>query len=208
MCKAKVFLVSLLTLFVMGALTSASASALLWSVSGFTTFETEAISNALITIAGGKLEGEGIATTCPMLKIEGGLIKEGSTGMVTAAFSECKELNESANCELSSEKIQTNPVSMNIIGAEEFEIAPESTTEFTTLKLNNKSGKTCTLKGIYVLRGYARADVGNASSEEAEHSLTFSVTSHLTFNHSFPVTIEGSGKVKLTSGSKWSIMNP
>jgi hypothetical protein len=206
MRKAKMMFVSLLAVFAVGAVSSASASALLWSVNGSTTFGTEKISEGLITIEHGLLTGDGLEITCPMLNIVGGLIKEGKTGMATSAtFSECKLINKTETCVLSSETIETNPGTADLANATEIEVAPEGTNEFTTVKLNNVSGHTCSVKGKFVISGTARLEVGNASSEEPEHLLTLSAASNLAINGNAS-TIKGSGKGKLTSGNKWSIM--
>jgi hypothetical protein len=207
MRKTKMMFVGLLAVFAVGAVASSSASAaVLWLVNKNGKFGTEAISPEAITITGGRLEDDSIAITCPTLKIEGGTIKEGTTGTAkSATFNGCKELNEEATCELSSETIGTNPGSADIVNATEIEIKPTGTTEFTTIKINNKPEKVCNLKGKDIISGSARLTIGQASEELTEHELTLNSNSKLEINGNAS-TIKGSGKAHLTSKKTWSIM--
>jgi hypothetical protein len=207
MRKAKMMFISLLAVFAVGAVASASASAApLWLVAKSGTFGTEAISGSAETITGGKLEGDSIAITCPRLSLLRGLIKEGTTGMASAvAFNGCKELNEEASCTLSSETISTNPGTASIANATEIEATPEGTTEFTTIKINNQTGKTCNLKGKYIITGSVKLTLGSASSELTEHEETFNSNSKIEINNN-AATLKGSAKEALASGKTWSIM--
>jgi hypothetical protein len=206
MGKAKRIFAILMIGFAIVAVSSASADAANeWSVNGVKAFGTEAISNAIINIPGGELEGDGIRVACPKMKIEEGEIKAGKTGTAKSAiFSECVETVEETNCELSSSMILTFRVKAEVVGVKEVEFAPEGTTEFTTIKINNRPGKTCVVKGVYKVTGTARASLTNVNVEEFEHAMTFNGFSALKINNNAS-TIVGSGNLKLTSGDAWSI---
>jgi hypothetical protein len=210
MKRFKIVGLCLVAVFAISAVASASASAAdVWSVEGSTVFggtaKTEAISPSPISITGGKLTGDGIEITCPTLTINGGLIKEGSSGSATSvAFSGCLETVDQAECVLESSTITTVAVTANIVGTNEIEFKPTTGTEFVTVKLNNVAGKVCPVKGKFKVTGSARATFGTAQEEEVSHTLTLNSKSALFINENAS-TIAGSGSLKLTSGKKWSM---
>jgi hypothetical protein len=197
-------------MFAFDAATTASASAAnLFQINGSMTFGTRVISPAPIAITGGKITGDGIEFTCPSFTILGGLIDEvGNLVDVNTSFTltSCVELVKETKCKLSSSTISTVPLTGILVSANEIEVTPKSGTEFVTITIENVPGKECTLDGTYTVTGDIIFEIGNAGTEEVEHTLTFSKNSRIKWN-SNPSTIGGSGKVKLDSGEKWSIVS-
>jgi hypothetical protein len=210
MKRIRIIGVCLVAVFALGAVAVSSASAAnLFQVNGSMTFGSRVISPAPITITGGKLAGDGIEITCPSLTILGGLIDEVGNLVdvnTSVTFTSCVELVKETKCKLSSSTISTVPLTGILHSATEIEVTPKSGTEFVTITVENVPGKECTLDGTYTVTGDGILAVSTASTEEVEHTLTLSANSKLKINTN-PATIEGSGKGKLETGEKWSIVS-
>jgi hypothetical protein len=163
----RVALVTTLTTACFGTVALASASAaVVWTINGV---EQRGGGKENVSSTGGKftLNGGGIEIECK---------KESGTGTITFSvpgtdagtveFGECALLTEKAACVLAAETLPFEVKTMlTEITGTDYDLFTPKNAGFTTFKLNNVTGKTCSIKGNYAITGSTAAQIGAQAVE-------------------------------------------
>jgi hypothetical protein len=150
------------------------------------------------------LKKAGIVITCNKSKTNGEFEEEGdSKGELV--LEECSIGNGKetfTNCEVANIKLKTLGGLTNTKESTVYELILERTTE-SAIDIKNKGGSTCEQKGQYPIDGTQACEMPKVEALAKEHEIKCATSgSELHFNGE-SATLEGAGKVKLTSGLEW-----
>jgi hypothetical protein len=154
-----------------------------WSTKEVTSGELKA-TGGVATLKGEIAKAEAIIT-CAKSKTLGEIEAAGAAKGETV-FEECEVGNSKekfVNCEVPNIKVKFKSQLTEEEGELRDEFKPQTGTEFTTIKINNKGENVCIVKGTFKVEGFAIALVPNADVFKYLHLFDFSLadnSTHLT----------------------------
>lgn len=204
MPKAKVVLLSLLVVFGIYAIASASASAHTFIIEGKEVGTKE------------KIAAEGTSGTSTMVSTIGSTkvttvckagsstveLEEGGKAKGRTKTSECSIIGHESACHV-REPIEDAFKEELVIFKEKLAVkeVPVEGEVFTDTEI---TGATCSLKGSYAVTGSQISELPGVEAEAVEHEIVNTPAGSALRIGSNPMTLENTGHSKLASGKKWS----
>ncbi len=214
MSRARSLVLCLLSLFTVGAITAASASAVApeWWVAGKVIAAEEKVAEQIKTAKATTIAGTAFTVECQSVKAAGGVIGPKNTNTLKAFVFEGCSIVGNTSCEIPT--FETRPLAFpleDLKGEKEkikLSFKPETGNTLAVITINSKKGQTCVVAGKDELKtGESGMDCEypEVEKERTEHVLQFNKGSGSKIMiGSQEVTLTTEMFARLSSGKEWS----